>query len=108
MSKPKWVIMVYIAADDTLANFAIESLKQLKETATDEVVVVAQFDPGAFRGTPGLAVTFSMGRPGTNVFWTTPSFGIPTLALRTWLIPKPHQVRERACIETYPARSSTA
>jgi hypothetical protein len=45
MTKPKWVIMVYIAADDTLANFAIESLKQLKETATDEVVVAAQFDP---------------------------------------------------------------
>src|SRR5690348_13077524 len=45
MNNPKWVIMVYIAADDTLANFAIESLKQLKDTATDEVVVVAQFDP---------------------------------------------------------------
>jgi len=45
MSKPKWVIMVYIAANDTLANFAIESLKQLQETATNEVVVVAQFDP---------------------------------------------------------------
>jgi len=45
MSKPKWVIMVYIAADDRLANFAIESLKQLQETATDEVVVAAQFDP---------------------------------------------------------------
>lgn len=45
MSNPKWVIMVYMAADDTLANFAIESLKQLQKTATDEVVVVAQFDP---------------------------------------------------------------
>jgi Clostripain family len=45
MSKRKWVIMVYLAADDTLANFAIESLKQLKQTATNEVVVAAQFDP---------------------------------------------------------------
>lgn len=42
---PKWVIMVYLAADDTLANFAIESLKQLKATATEDVVVAAQFDP---------------------------------------------------------------
>jgi hypothetical protein len=45
MNNRKWVIMVYLAADDTLANFAIESLKQLKDTATDEVVVAAQFDP---------------------------------------------------------------
>jgi len=45
MNERKWVIMVYLAADDTLANFAIESLKQLKQTATNEVVVAAQFDP---------------------------------------------------------------
>ncbi|HEY2114831.1 MAG TPA: hypothetical protein VGJ51_07060, partial [Candidatus Angelobacter sp.] len=46
----KWVIMVYLAADDTLANFAIESLKQLQDTATEEVVVAAQFDPDGLSG----------------------------------------------------------
>jgi hypothetical protein len=40
--KAKWVVMVYIAADDKLANFAIESLKQMKDTAGKGVVVAAQ------------------------------------------------------------------
>src|SRR5262245_20514128 len=39
-----WLIMVYISADDVLANFAIESLKQLKRAATKEMVVIAQMD----------------------------------------------------------------
>jgi len=44
-----WVIMVYIAADDILANFAIESLKQLKsaagkDKAGSDILVVAQVD----------------------------------------------------------------
>ncbi|HEV2960900.1 MAG TPA: clostripain-related cysteine peptidase [Candidatus Angelobacter sp.] len=43
-----WMIMVYIAADDVLANFAVGSLKQLKRLASqndnDNVVVAAQFD----------------------------------------------------------------
>jgi len=34
--------MVYLAADDLLANFAIESLKQLKDTSGGNVVVAAQ------------------------------------------------------------------
>jgi len=45
-----WTIMVYIAADDTLANFAVESLRLLHKSATapgsdDEpkVVVAAEF-----------------------------------------------------------------
>src|ERR1035437_307439 len=50
-TKTSWTIMLYIAADDTLANFAVESLKQLNKSArvpadpTDEanVVVAAQF-----------------------------------------------------------------
>jgi len=41
----KWTIMVYMAADSTLANFAIESLKLLRDAATEEVVVAAQLDP---------------------------------------------------------------
>lgn len=41
-----WTIMVYIAADDTLANFAVGSLQQLIRVAGDNdgVVVTAQFD----------------------------------------------------------------
>ena len=44
-----WTIMVYISADDVLANFAIESLKQLRDAAHKGIVVVAEleaeFDP---------------------------------------------------------------
>src|SRR5215472_6643830 len=40
----KWTIMVYIAADPTLSNFAVESLKQLKAAADKDVVVAVQFD----------------------------------------------------------------
>jgi hypothetical protein len=40
-----WTIMVYISADDVLANFAIESLNQLRRAAGDNIVVMAQFDP---------------------------------------------------------------
>jgi len=39
-----WTLMVYISADDILANFAVESLKQMKRAAGKGVVVVAQFD----------------------------------------------------------------
>src|SRR5215469_8110678 len=39
-----WTIMLYIVADDGLANFAIESLKQLQHTAGGNVKVAAQVD----------------------------------------------------------------
>lgn len=39
-----WTIMVYISADDVLANFAVESLKLLRDAAGDGIVVVAEFD----------------------------------------------------------------
>lgn len=50
-TKTSWTIMLYIAADDALANFAVESLKQLNQSASapadprDEatVVVAAHF-----------------------------------------------------------------
>jgi hypothetical protein len=42
--KANWTIMVYISADNILANFAVESLKQLKRSAGDGVVVAAQLD----------------------------------------------------------------
>jgi hypothetical protein len=37
-----WTIMVYMAAQNLLANFAVESLKQLKSIAGNDVVVAAQ------------------------------------------------------------------
>lgn len=40
----EWTIMIYIAADNELANFAIESLKQLKQAAGNKVIVAAQLD----------------------------------------------------------------
>ena len=46
-----WTILVYISADETLANFAVESLKQLKRAAGDGISVAAQFDTNT-----GLAV----------------------------------------------------
>lgn len=40
-----WTIMVYISGDSVLDNFAIESLKQLRDGATDRVTVHYFFDP---------------------------------------------------------------
>lgn len=50
-TKADWIIMLYIAADGNLANFAVESLKQLNNStgntndpnATGKVVVAVQF-----------------------------------------------------------------
>jgi len=39
-----WLIMVYISADNVLANFAVESLKQLKRAAGNGIVAVAQVE----------------------------------------------------------------
>jgi hypothetical protein len=44
-----WLVMVYISADGLLANFAVESLKQLKRAAGNGVVVVARL------GTDGIS-----------------------------------------------------
>lgn len=38
--------MVYLAADNNLNNFAVDSLKQMKAAATENINVVAQFDTG--------------------------------------------------------------
>jgi Clostripain family len=54
MAEAVWTIMMYIAADDMLANFAVESLKQLKNAASDRVVVAAQFDADGQRDIPRL------------------------------------------------------
>lgn len=48
-SQAEWNILIYVAADDTLANFAIESIKQLRRRAGKDVVVGVQLDvDGAF------------------------------------------------------------
>ncbi|HEY6968169.1 MAG TPA: clostripain-related cysteine peptidase [Candidatus Angelobacter sp.] len=41
--KPTWTVMVYISADSILTNFAVESLKQLRDAANENIVVAAQF-----------------------------------------------------------------
>lgn len=41
-----WTVMVYLAADNNLNNSAVDSLKQMKAAATDNINVVAQFDTG--------------------------------------------------------------
>ena len=41
-----WTIMVYMSADDVLANFAIDSLNQLRRATLDDGnIVVVLFDP---------------------------------------------------------------
>ena len=46
MTEPdiKWTIMAYINADNILANFAVETLKQLRNAASKNVRVIAEFD----------------------------------------------------------------
>jgi hypothetical protein len=57
-----WTIMVYISADDILANFAIDSLNQLRQAASnDGDLVMAQFDPN-----DGSEETFRFRFDGTN------------------------------------------
>ncbi len=62
--KPRWTIMVYISADATLANFAIQSLKQLQAAAGRNAVVAAQFGTDGQRDIPRLI--FDGSAAGTN------------------------------------------
>jgi len=61
-----WTLMVYISADDILANFAVESLKQLKRAAGDGVDVVAQFDANVGGSVSRYAFGDS-GRKGSSI-----------------------------------------
>jgi hypothetical protein len=54
-----WTLMVYISADDILANFAIESLKQMKRAAGRGIEVVAQFDANQGGNVPVYAFSDS-------------------------------------------------
>jgi hypothetical protein len=50
----KWTLMVYISADDVLVNFAVESLKQLKQAANENIQVFAEFDQNVKEQEPRL------------------------------------------------------
>jgi hypothetical protein len=52
MAKPAdWAVLVYISADEILANFAVETLKQLKLASGDQIVAAAQVDANGKRKT---------------------------------------------------------
>ncbi|HEV3036981.1 MAG TPA: clostripain-related cysteine peptidase [Candidatus Angelobacter sp.] len=55
-SNPNWTIMVYIAADDMLSDFAVGSLQQLRRLASENpnIVVAAQFDANGKQNIPRL------------------------------------------------------
>ncbi|HEY6252125.1 MAG TPA: clostripain-related cysteine peptidase [Candidatus Angelobacter sp.] len=44
--KKSWTVMVYLAADNNLANFGVDSLRQMKAAASNGINVVAEFDTG--------------------------------------------------------------
>lgn len=46
IAKKPWTVMVYLAADNNLTNFGIDSLRQMKAAARDTINVVAEFDTG--------------------------------------------------------------
>ena len=63
----KWTIMVYMGADEGLANFAVESLKQLKDSSSPEVVVMAQLGVGYLKEEPiPLPRRYKFNREGSS------------------------------------------
>lgn len=50
-SRKPWTVMVYLAADNNLTNFGIDSLKQMKAVCGDSVNIVAEFYSGPRRPT---------------------------------------------------------
>jgi hypothetical protein len=58
-TKPEslWTIIMYIAANDMTANFAVQSLRQMKRTASEQIVVAAQFDANGRGNIPRLVFT---------------------------------------------------
>jgi hypothetical protein len=101
--KTSWTIMLYIAADDTLANFAVESLKQLNKSAsartgaTDaaSVVVAAHF---AFPADPSISGSAKGKGPSNNtvhqyIFKADSSESHNSMQVRT--LPKPVKTSEK-------------
>lgn len=46
LKKKSWTVMVYLAADNNLADFGVNSLRQMKAAAGPRINVVAEFDMG--------------------------------------------------------------
>src|SRR5579884_2691528 len=61
--KKTWTIIIDIAADSNLANFAIETLKQLNATANPQVKIVVQFSIDAPGGQQIPRYIFTEPRP---------------------------------------------
>src|SRR5947209_115143 len=51
LQQKPWTVMVYLAADNNLDNFGVDSLRQMKAAATDKINIVAQFDTGPMNPT---------------------------------------------------------
>lgn len=45
-SKKSWTVMVYLAADNNLFTFGVDSLRQMKVAAGQDVNILAEFDTG--------------------------------------------------------------
>jgi len=56
-----WTVLVYIAADNNLRNFGVDSLKQMKAVSRDCINVVAEFDTGPMK--PARRYLFDGGTP---------------------------------------------
>lgn len=56
-----WAILVYISADRVLTNFAVESLKQLQQSADQRIIVLAQAHESAARKARRYAFTEKRG-----------------------------------------------
>jgi len=94
-----WTIMLYIAADDVLANFAVQSLKQLNESASApdgqqdkaNVVVAAQFALPAGATGPRPAKTPAVGSGDFYIFKKGKALPVPGLTRK--LVPAPETVK---------------
>lgn len=48
--KRKWMVMIYLAGDDSLTDECVHALTRMKEAeGLDEICVIAQFDPKGAR-----------------------------------------------------------
>ena len=45
-TKKPWTVMVYLAADNNLSNFGVDSLRQMKAVTNRSINVIAEFDTG--------------------------------------------------------------
>jgi hypothetical protein len=65
--KVKWVIMLYIAADSTIANFAVESLKQINNSVGKCVCACLGTPPVTDTATVVVAAQFALDAPAGQI-----------------------------------------